>query len=68
MGQVTDSSPHSSFLISHDLCKHSKGDTLVTADRSPAAVPRQKRIKPVPPTLRETESDCKGRQGVVLSR
>ena len=48
MGQVTDSSPHSSFLISHDLCKHSKGDTLVTAGRRPAAVPRQKRIRPVP--------------------
>ena len=29
------------LLISHDLCKCSKGDTLVTAVRSPAAVPRQ---------------------------
>ena len=43
MGQVTDSSPHSSFLMT--FANTPRGDTLVTAGRRPAAVPRQKRIR-----------------------
>ena len=35
------------MYLSHvpDFCKHSQEDTLVTAGRRPAAVPRQKRIR-----------------------
>ena len=57
-GVITGSCFFSSLLISHDLCKHSMGDTLVTAGHRPAAVPRQKRIRdlsPDPPLEEKTE-------------